>query len=84
MKFNVDTKGIRFKTIIHLLIFTLVIIVLVVTLQIWFIDTNYEELKTDNTEDTAAQIASVYTSKGLDEAVKEARRDAFGAGEQNF
>lgn len=76
MKFNVDTKGIRFKTIIHLLIFTLVIIVLVVTLQIWFIDTNYEELKTDNTEDTAAQIASVYTSKGLDEAVKEARSAA--------
>lgn len=70
--FEINTKSIRFKIWVYLLIFTLLVMSLIWILQVLFIDSYYDEMQKDDIKDIAVQISSAYKKDGVKGAISEA------------
>ena len=72
MRFNLNTKSIRFRIWMYMLLFTAIIMLLMWFLQIFFLNNYYKDMKIDRTKDAAVQITSAYKSAGSEAAEQEA------------
>ena len=65
MRLNIDRNGLKFKIWIYFIFFAALLVTMLWFLQIFFLDTYYEEMKISETRKVAKSIISKYGEDGL-------------------
>ena len=65
MRLNIDRNGLKFKIWIYFILFAALLVTMLWFLQIFFLDTYYEEMKISETRKVAKSIISKYGEDGL-------------------